>query len=47
MKVPTEFKKINSEGEILLLNGTSYGLKQAAIGFWKVLLKAHKEIGNS
>jgi hypothetical protein len=40
MQVPEEFEKYYPVGVVLLLLKTIYGLKQAAIAFWKQLLKA-------
>jgi hypothetical protein len=42
MKVPQGFEKFYPEGTILKLLRTIYGLKQAAIAFWRETLKAFK-----
>ncbi len=45
MKVPQGFERFYSENAVLLLLKTIYGLKQAAMAFWKELLKAFYGMG--
>ena len=47
MRVPNGHKKFYGETEVLLLDGTLYGLTQAAMSFWKELLKTHEQMNNS
>ena len=44
--VPKAFKQLCGEDELLLLQGILCWLKQAAMNFWKEVLKAHKQMGN-
>ena len=45
MEVPKGWREHYNSNSVLLLLRTIYGLKQAAMAFWKELLKAMKEIG--
>ena len=47
MEVPEGFESYYKKGSLLLLVKTLYGLKQAAIAFWKILLAAMKKMGFS
>jgi hypothetical protein len=40
MQIPQGFEKFNPSNPVLLLLKTIYGLKQAALAFWRELLKA-------
>ena len=46
MKVPRGFEKHCKKDHVLQLNKTIYGLKQAAMCFWKKLLGGMKQLGN-
>ena len=45
MSVPKEFEKYYPKDVVLLLLRTLYGLKQAAMAFWRELLKAMYSMG--
>jgi Reverse transcriptase (RNA-dependent DNA polymerase) len=45
LKIPQGFEKMYSNDEVLHLNRTIYGLKQAAVAFWKELLEAFRTMG--
>jgi hypothetical protein len=49
MDVPQGFERFYAKNTILLSLKTIYGLKQAALAFWRKLIKAfrHKEYGRS
>ena len=46
MKVPQGFEKHYKKDEVLQLEKTIYGLKQAAMCFWRKLLSGMKQLGN-
>ena len=45
MEVPRGWREHYGKNPVLLLLRTIYGLKQAAMAFWRELLKAMKKIG--
>ena len=45
MQIPQGFEEFYSKDEVLYLKRTIYGLKQAALAFWKELLQAFKNMG--
>ena len=47
MKVPHSFEKHYKENEVLKLEKTIYGLKQAVMCFWQKLLEGMKKLGNT
>ena len=44
MKIPQGFERFYSKNAVLLLLKTIYGLKQAALAFWRELLKAFRSM---
>ncbi len=45
MKVPRGFEKFNQDDVVLKLKKFIYGLKQAAMAFWRQLLLCMKSMG--
>jgi hypothetical protein len=45
LDIPQGFEKFYEKDRVLHLNRTIYGLKQAALAFWKELLQAFKNMG--
>ena len=45
IKVPEGFEEFYPIGCVLLLLDTIYGLKEAAMAFWREILKAFKHMG--
>ena len=47
LRIPKGFEIFYIEDEVLLSDGMIYWLKDAAMSFWKALIKAHEQMGNS
>ena len=47
MKVPCGFEQHYKKNEVLKLEKTIYGLKQAVMCFWQKLLEGMKKLGNT